>query len=95
MYCKVPKFSDATKLCCKLPKIQTKRPNLKVFPQKDANGTATVFAQTFLSENLGSLRVCFNETNGKLSFNYHQIHSSSCYLLFVMILFSHIILDLY
>ena len=40
MYRKVPKFSDATKLCCKLPKIQTKRPNLKVFPQKDANGTA-------------------------------------------------------
>ena len=40
MYRKVPKFSDAQKLCCKLPKIQTKRPNFMVFPQKDANGIA-------------------------------------------------------
>ena len=39
-YRKVPKFSDARKLCCNLPKIQTKRPNHRVFPQKDANGTA-------------------------------------------------------
>ena len=29
-YCKVPKFSDPTKLCCNLPKILTKGPNLKV-----------------------------------------------------------------
>ena len=35
-YRKVPKFSDAKKLCCNLPKIQTKRPNLRVFHQKDA-----------------------------------------------------------
>ena len=40
MYRKVPKFSDATKLCCNLPKIQTKMPNLRVFRQKDANGIA-------------------------------------------------------
>ena len=40
MYRKVPKFSDARKLCCNQPKIQTERPNLRVFPQKDANGTA-------------------------------------------------------
>ena len=26
----------AKKLCCNLPKIQTKRPNLRVFSQKDA-----------------------------------------------------------
>ena len=31
LYRKVPKFSDARKLCCNLPKIQTKRPNLRVF----------------------------------------------------------------
>ena len=37
---KIPKFSDARKLCCFLPKIQTKRPNLKVFYQNDANGIA-------------------------------------------------------
>ena len=37
-YCKDPKFTDARKLCCNLPKIQTKRPNLRVFCQKDANG---------------------------------------------------------
>ena len=39
-YCKVLKFSDDRKLCCNLPKFQTKRPNLRVFPQKDANGIA-------------------------------------------------------
>ena len=39
-YRKVPKFSDAIKLCCDLPKIQTKRPKLRVFYQNDANGRA-------------------------------------------------------
>ena len=39
-YRKVPKFSDAKRLCCNLPKIQTKRPNLRVFCQNDANGIA-------------------------------------------------------
>ena len=39
-YRKVPKFLDARKLGCKLPKILTKRPNHKVFRQKDANGIA-------------------------------------------------------
>ena len=67
LYREVSKFSDAKNLCCNLPKIQTKRPNLRVFHQKDANGKQTVktlirlllsvlFAQTCLSENLGSLR---------------------------------------
>ena len=37
---KVPKFSDARKLCCNLPKIQEKRPTLGVFHQKDADGIA-------------------------------------------------------
>ena len=37
---KVPKFSDTRKLCCNLPKIQTKSPNLSVLHQKDANGIA-------------------------------------------------------
>ena len=37
---KVPKFSDARKLCCNVPKIQTKRPNLRVFCQNGANGIA-------------------------------------------------------
>ena len=39
-YRKVPKFSDPRKLCCNLPKIQTKRPNLRVFCQNGANGIA-------------------------------------------------------
>ena len=39
-YPKVSKFSEARKLCCNLPKIQTKSPNLRVFLQKDANGIA-------------------------------------------------------
>ena len=37
---KVPKFSDARELCCKLPKIQTKMPKLKILCQKDTNGIA-------------------------------------------------------
>ena len=37
-YHKVPIFSDARKHCCNQPKIQTKRQNLTVFYQKDANG---------------------------------------------------------
>ena len=40
IYSKVPKFSDARKLCCYLPNTQTKRPNLRIFCQKDANGIA-------------------------------------------------------
>ena len=39
-YRKIPKFSDARNFCCNLPKIQTKRQNLRVFRQKDANGIA-------------------------------------------------------
>ena len=39
-YREVPKFSDARKLCCNLPKIQTKSPNLREFRQKDANRKA-------------------------------------------------------
>ena len=56
------------KLCCNSHKIQTKRPNLKVFCQNYANGIANsedpdrtaplgsgsaLFAQTYLSEKLG------------------------------------------
>ena len=72
IYCKVPKFSDTRKLCCNLPKIQTKRQKLRVFSQKDANRIAhsedpnktalgavcsgsALFAQIYMSENLGSL----------------------------------------
>ena len=40
IYCIVPKFSDAKKLCCRLPKIQTKMPNLREFRQEGANGVA-------------------------------------------------------
>ena len=39
-YRKVPKISHARKLSCNLSEIQTKRPNLRVFRQKDANGIA-------------------------------------------------------
>ena len=71
LYCKVPKFSDPRNLCCNLLKIQTKRPKLWVYYQNDANGIANsedpdqtaplgsrsaLFAKTYLSENLGSLR---------------------------------------
>ena len=39
-YRKVPKFSDTRNFCRNLPKIETKRLNLRVFRQKDANGIA-------------------------------------------------------
>ena len=39
-YRKVPKFWDARNHCCILPKIQRKRPNLRVFCQNGANGIA-------------------------------------------------------
>ena len=39
-YRKVPKLSDAKKLRCNLIIIQTKRPNLRVFCQKDASAIA-------------------------------------------------------
>ena len=39
-YRKVPKFSDAKKLCFNLHKIKEKRPNLWIYRQKDANGIA-------------------------------------------------------
>ena len=38
IYLKVPKFPDTRKLCCNLPKIQTKRPKLRELYQNDANG---------------------------------------------------------
>ena len=41
IYHKVPKFSDARKPCYNQSKIQTKRPNLRVFHQKDAKEKLT------------------------------------------------------
>ena len=67
-------YHTGRNVCCILPKIQTKRPKLRVFYQNDANGIANsedpdqtaplgavlsgsaLFANTYLSENLGSLR---------------------------------------
>ena len=56
-YRKVPKFLEAKKLCCNLPKIQTKRPNLSVFCQNDANGTANS-EDPDQTAPVGSCRVC-------------------------------------
>ena len=39
-YLKVPKFLDARKSCCNQSKIQTMMPNLRIFCEKDTNGTA-------------------------------------------------------
>ena len=39
-YRKVPKFSDARKLCCNLPLIQTNKPNLRISSQNNENGIA-------------------------------------------------------
>ena len=40
IYRKVPKFSDARKLCCNQPKILSKKSNYRVICPKDANGMA-------------------------------------------------------
>ena len=60
-YRKVPEFSDASKLCCNLPKIQTKWPNCSVLCQKDANGIA-VFILGFFS--LGPFGPCLRKKWG-------------------------------
>ena len=39
-YRKAPKFSDTKCFFCNLPKIQIKKPNLKVFHQNHAKGIA-------------------------------------------------------
>ena len=70
VYRKVPKFLNARKFCCNLPKIQTKRPNHRVFSQNVANGIANsedpdqtapllssaLFAHTCMSKSFGSFR---------------------------------------
>ena len=40
MYREIPKFSEARKHCCNVPKIQTKTLNLREFHQKGVNGIA-------------------------------------------------------
>ena len=42
VYRKSPKFSDTKNFCCKQPKIQTKRPNLRLFCQNGAKGIANI-----------------------------------------------------
>ena len=49
-YRKVPKFWDARNLICNLPKIQTKRPNLK------CDLGLHCLPRLVFSENFGSLR---------------------------------------
>ena len=39
-YRKVPKFSDTRNFCGKLPKIQTKMPNLRLFCRNRTKGIA-------------------------------------------------------
>ena len=58
IYCRVPKFLDARKLCCNFPKIQTKKPNLKVFRQKDANGIANSEDQSDLGLHCLPRHIC-------------------------------------
>ena len=77
-YRKVTTFSDVRKLWCNLPKVQEKRPNLRVFHHKDANEIANsedpdqTAPLTYLSKNFGSLWYFvtnLNVTNLK-NFNY-------------------------
>ena len=72
-YRKVRKFLDARKLCCNLRKIHTKRPNLRVFRQKDANGIAnsedpdqTAPLGAVLSGSALFAQTCLSENFGSL-----------------------------
>ena len=66
MYCKFPKYSDTKKICCNQSKIWTMWLYHRVMGPNDADGMANsvdtdqtgsaLFAQAYLSENLGSLR---------------------------------------
>ena len=58
IYCKVPKFSDARKLSCNQPKLQTKSLNLRVFCQKDANGIANSEDPDQTAPRSGLILVC-------------------------------------
>ena len=65
-YCKFPKYSDTWKICCNHSKIWTMWLYHRVMSPNDADGMANslgavwygsaLFAQAYLSENLGSLR---------------------------------------
>ena len=70
-YCKFPKYSDTTKICCNHSKIWTMWLYYRVISPNNADGMANsvdpdqtgavwsgsaLFAQAYLSENLGSLR---------------------------------------
>ena len=66
-YRKNPKYSDTQNICCNHPKICTRWLYQRVMHPKDAAGIANsvgavwsrsvLFAQAYLSENLGSLRL--------------------------------------
>ena len=59
-YRKFPKYSDTQKICCNHSKIWTMWLYHRVMSPNDADGMAkeqsALFAQAYLSENLGSLR---------------------------------------
>ena len=67
-YRKFPKYLDTPKICCNHSKIWTMWPYHRVLCPNDADGMANsvdpdqttplgaLFAQAYLSENLGSLR---------------------------------------
>ena len=66
MYCKNPKNLDTQNICCNHPKIWTRWLYHRVMHSKDTDRIANsahpdqtapaLFAQTYMSENLGSLR---------------------------------------
>ena len=81
MYLKVPKFLDARKFCCNLPKIQTKWPKLRVFYQNNANGIANSEDpdQTLLKEQSDLGLHCLprpicGKNLGSLRYMYFKIH---------------------
>ena len=60
IYRRFPKYSDTQKICCNHSKIWTMWLYHRVMSPNDADGAvwsgSTLFAQAFLSENLGSLQ---------------------------------------
>ena len=69
----IPKFFDARNLWCNLPKIQTKRPNLRVSGQNDRlEQTSWAWTQSFSSPEL-------TRVTGQVAHQYFQSSISDCF----------------
>ena len=93
-YCKCPKYSDTQKICCNHSKIWTMWLYHRVMSPNDANGMdpdqtaplgavwsgSALFAQAYLSENLGPLR--YHSACNSTTFTKVHVKFQRCFILF-------------